>query len=399
MRISLTAAAVFLCAAGLSAQEFDNDIFRKRQTLIDSLLANKAFAESIPLIENQVQYVKATGRPDSLYLYTYDLGHAYLMAHGKNEAINKTEKFVDFVENNVANQHHLLECVSDLSWIYYEAGKDSLCYEADLRYLKICENFAGADARERSIAHYSLGYDFLTLFGNIKKGLYHFEKSLEPIIRDSLKYKIRVLDCMNALGATHYQNGTLAKSQEILKRALHFSNVLPDSVSKWLQQANILGNLALGYEQEGNLVKEKDYLYEAMRMRKQAIDSLKSGYQFDQQRHLLISNYSNLAALNLKIGDISKAEKLTRYVDQLRRQWLVPDHPDNSKTFEALGSIDYALGEYDEALSNFEKYLRDNIAKNGRFSFRTATGYQRIGKVLYEKKDYEGAIKNYSSNY
>lgn len=396
MQISITAVAICLCSALASAQDFDDAVFWNREALIDTLLAKEAFAESIPLIENQIKYVKQTGRPDSLYRYTYNLGHAYLVAHGKDAAISETEKFVDWIEENVSNQHHVLESISDLSWVYYEAGKDSLCYETDLRYLKICDNFAKANPKERSIAHYSLGYDFLTLFGNVKKGLYHFEKSLVPVLEDSMKYKTRVLDCMNAIGATHYQNGTLLKSQVMLQRALNFSKVLPDSVSKWLQQANILGNLALGYEQEGNLVKEKDYLYEAMRMRKQAIDSIKIGYQRDQQRHLLISNYSNLAALNLKIGDISKADKLTRYVDLLRREWLVPDHPDNSKTFEAFGSIDYALGDYDSALSNFEKYLQDNIAKNGRNSFRTATGYQRIGKVLYEKQDYAGAIKNYS---
>lgn len=396
MRISFTAVAICLCSAFASAQEFDDSVFWNREALIDTLLAKEAFAESIPLIENQIKYVKETGRIDSLYRYTYNLGHAYLLSHGKDAAIFETEKFVDWVEKNVSNKHYVLEALSDLSWVYYEAGKDSLCYEADLRYLQICDNFAEATPKERSIAQYSLGYDFLTLFGNIKKGLYHFEKSLEPVLEDSMKYKIRVLDCMNAIGATHYQNGTLLKSQVMLQRALNFSKVLPDSVSKWLQQANILGNLALGYEQEGNLVKEKDYLYEAMRMRKLAIDSLQNGYQRDQQRHLLISNYSNLAALNLKIGDISKADKLARYVDLLRRDWLVPDHPDNSKTLEAFGSIDYALGEYDSALSNFEKYLHDNIAKNGRNSFRTAIAYQRIGKVLYEKKDYEGAIKNYN---
>lgn len=377
-------------------QEFDSTNYADRDRLIDTLLADEKYEAVIPIFENQINYLKKVNRIDSLGQYIYDLGHAYLVAKGPSAAIVRTAKFVNWFEAHQEDKSQVLRAVSDLSWIYFEAGKDSLCYEADLRYFTICENYPGATASEKSQAHYALGFDFQVLFGNAKKAIYHFQEALNAVLKDSLKYKERVLDSMNALGAAYFRNGSMRDSRKILKRALHFSNVLPDSMAKWSQQANIYGNLALGYQDDGNLVKSKDYLYKSMAMRKQMLDSLDSGYQRDQQRRLLINNYSNLAALNLAIGDVSKAYTVTQYTAKLRKKWLVAGHTDNSKIFEALGSIQYELADYDKALDNFKKYLDYSIAANGIYSKRSATAYERIGKVLFEQKNYKGAIKNYT---
>lgn len=378
-------------------QSFDTDKYQKRDMQIDSLLALENYSESIPLIENQIAYLKKTGRIDSLQTYTYALGRAYLMVQGPQVALSRTQENVDWIAAHQTNTSLILEAISDLSWIAYEGGLDSACLETDLRYLALCEQYPGASPMEQSTAHYSLGFDYEVLFGNAKKAIYHFEKALEPIIADSMKYKGRVLDAMNALGAAYFRNGSYRESQASLFRALNFSKILPDSVDKWSQQANIYGNLALGFEDEGNLVKSKDYLYHSMSLRRQLLDSLTAGYKRDQQRRLLISNYNNLAALNLKIGDVSKAQKVIQYMSALRSKWLSANHPDNAKTLEALGSIDYALGEYDDALANFEKYLSRMIAQKGKISLHAATGYERVAKVLFEKGDYPDAIKNYTA--
>ncbi|NEN24457.1 CHAT domain-containing protein [Cryomorpha ignava] len=381
-----------------NAQEFDESLFFSQKDKIDSLLASEKYTEAIKAIEIQIIYLKYTARYDSLKLYTYDLGHAYLSVKKVNQAMRRTELLVDFIEEKVANKSVLLDAISDLSWIYIEAGEDSLCFENDKRYLSVCEVYPNASALEKSTAHYSLGFDYQMLYGNAKKAIYHFEMALNPVEKDSLNYTKRMMECLNALGAVFFRNGEYAKSQTYLYRGLAFSEFLPDTVDRFRHQANIYGNLSLGFQDEGNLVKSKDFLNHAIEIRKQLLETEPPGYQKSQQERLLISNYHNLAALYLSIGDISKSEQISKYVQKLRQKYLVADHPDHKKSLEAFGSIQFALGEYDQALANFEKYLAGDIADYGMNSYYTAIGYERVSKVLFNQGDYLGAVKNYTQS-
>ena len=379
-----------------NAQDFDESIYFSQKNQIDSLLSSEKYAEAVKAIEIQIIYLKYTSRYDSLKLYTYDLGHAYISVKQVSEAMRRTEKLVDFIEEKVTNKSLVLGAISDLSWIYIEAGQDSLCFLNDERYLSVCEAYPKASAIEKSTAHYSLGFDYQMLFGNAKKAIYHFEKALIPVETDSLNYKKRMMECLNALGAAYFRNGEYVKSQTYLYRGLAFSELLPDTVDRLRHQANIYGNLSLGFQDEGNLVKSKNFLNHAIEIRKQLLETEQPGFQKSQQERLLISNYHNLAALYLSIGDISKAEQITKYVQKLRQKYLVADHPDHKKSYEAFGSIQFALGEYDQALANFEQYLAGDIADYGINSYYTAIGYERVSKVLYNQGDYLGAVKNYT---
>lgn len=380
----------------LKGQQFDEGIFLSQKDKIDTLLAAEAFAEAIDAIEYQILYLKNTSRYDSLKLYTYDLGHAYIAVNKVNEAMLRTRSLVDYMEENGADKSNVLDALSDLSWIYLEAGKDSLCFEADMRYLSLCESLPEASPLEKSSAHFALGYDYQMLFGNAKKAIYHFEKSLQPVQKDSLNNKKRMMDCLNALGAAYFRNGEYFKSQAYLYRGLAFSELLTDTIDKLRYQANIYGNLSLGFQDEGNLVESKNFLNHSIAIRKLLLETEETGYQKSQQERLLISNYHNLAALYLSIGDISKAEQTSRYVQKLRQKYLVADHPDHKKSYEAFGSIQFALGEYDQALANYEQYLAADIATYGINSYYTAIGYERVAKVLYHQGDLPGAVNNYT---
>lgn len=391
-RILLFSFSVLMFSA--HAQNFDSEVYNSQKSRIDSLMAAENFAEAIKAFEIQVIYINYTGRYDSLKLYIYDLGHAYISANRVKDGMRRAERLVDLIEEKVEDKSVVLDAISDLSWVYIEAGEDSLCYENDKRYLAVCESYPNATPLEKSSAHYSLGYDYQVLFGNAKKALYHFENALEPVIADSILYKERVIDCMNALGAGYFRNGEYSKSESYLYRALRFSELLPDTQVRLLHQTNIYGNLSLNFQDQGNLLKSKDLLIRSIEIRKKLVESSKENYQQKQQERLLINNYHNLAALYLSLGDISKAELVSKYVQNLRKKFLVANHPDHKKSLEAFGSIQFAIGEYDQALLNFEQYLAADIAAYGLNSYYTATGYERISKVLYHKGDYLGAIKN-----
>ena len=397
--LNMVFTALICCIAHMAgAQQFDSDAYGRRENLVDTLLHYEKYEEAIPLLEYQIAYLIKNNRPDSLSRYTYKLGNAYLEARGPEEAISRTLTYVNSVEAKVSDLSRVLTAISDYSLICLKAGKDYLCYEADQRYFNLCANYPGASPLEKSNAHYALGYDFQQFLGNPKKAVYHFQEALKPLLPDSLKYKTRVLDALNALGAAHFRNGDIQLSRKTLSRALAFSELLPDSLNKWIQQGNIYGNLSLGYQNEGDLLTCKDYLYRSIAIRRKILNRLEAGYQRDQQRRHLIAHYQNLASLNLSLGDVSKAYSLTQYVKKMRAEWLAPNHPDNYKTYESLGSIAFAMGDYPAALENYTRYLDHTLAMGSKYSHQATIAYERIAKVLFEQGDYQGAIRNYTES-
>lgn len=378
------------------SQDAGNDIFIYRHVLIDSLAKKDAWEELIPVIESQLRYMNEKQAWDSAYKYVYPLGMAFLETKGADACAARTQKLISHLETHLKNKTFLMKSLSRASDVYYNAGRDSLCLEVDLLYLAVCNSYPEATVVQRAQANYALGFDYHVLFGNSAKAVHYFKNALDIVAPDSAQYEERFLYSLNALGAAHYRNGTFAEAKTYLNRGLAYIDQMPQGMDRWLSEVDFYGNLSLIYQDEGNLVRAKEDLNRVIKMRLNMLDELGPGVDRERQKRLLIISYHNLASINLEMGDVSKAYALTMYVDKLRKEWLSPNHPDHNKTYESLGSIQYATGDYDEAIANFEKYLNYNIAKNGRYSYYTALAHNRIGKVAFEQGDYSKAVDNYT---
>ncbi len=388
----------FLCSCILSisfGQTFDDKTFADRDSLINILVKQAAYEPLKKAIQEQIAYLEATGRHDSIYKYMYNAATAVAKTQGSEACLVYAKDLSEKIFATDPNITHHLITLNDLSWVYIETGYDSLCFEVDQRYLDVCLNYVQVKPMELSTAYYSLGFDY-QMIGNAKQAISHFEKALEPILHDTLAYMKRLIDCYNALGAAHYRNGDYSKARKNLNRGLKLTALITDTLELYMNQANFYGNLSLAAQDEGNLVECKEYLHKGIEIRKRAMEMVGSGYALEQQERLLIYNYHNLAALYLALGDMSRAEKLTRYTRDLRKRYLVPEHPDHKKASEAFGSIQYALGENDAALENFRNYLQFCIRDYGRYSYYTAIANQRMAKVLFELKDYNGSVVHFS---
>lgn len=378
------------------SQDAGNDIFIYRHVLIDSLAKKDAWEEMIPVIESQLKYMDEKQAWDSAYKYVYPLGMAFLETKGADACAARTQKLISHLETHLKNKTFLMKSLSRASDVYYNAGRDSLCLEVDLLYLAVCNSYPEATVVQRAQANYALGFDYHVLFGNSAKAVHYFKNALDIVAPDSAQYEERFLYSLNALGAAHYRNGTFAEAKQYLNRGLAYIDNLPENMDRWLSEVDFYGNLSLIYQDEGNLLQAKKYVNKVIQMRLNVLNEIEPGIAKERQKRLLIISYHNLASIHLEMVDVSKAYALTMYVDKLRKEWLAPDHPDNNKTFEALGSIQYSSGDYDEAMANYQKYLEYNIAKNGRHSYYTALSYNRIGKVAFEQGDYAKAIENYT---
>jgi len=381
------------CTLGIAAhaQEFDEQLFWQRDSAIERYAASGAYQDVQKHADAQIAFLQKVGRPDSVYRYAYNAARSMWKNKGTEAGVKRSEELVNWIMANDANVDHHLEALNDLTWIYDETGNGDKCIEADQRYLDICLSFDNVKPMQLSTAYYSLGYDY-QISGDGKKAAYYLSKSIEPLLVDTFRYRERLIDCYNGQGTALFRIGDFVRAKKSLNTSLKYIAMLTDSLKVSMAKANAFGNLSLISNDEGNLIESKNYLYQSLRARQSAITFAEEGFQKDQQHRFLISNYHNLAALYLELGDLARAEKLSLHVRDLRRKFLVPDHPDHNKSLEAFGSIRFAMSDYDEALKNFEEYLTFCESHFGVRSYYSAVANQRLGKLMYQMEEFDKAI-------
>ncbi|MGB6036866.1 MAG: tetratricopeptide repeat-containing protein, partial [Cryomorphaceae bacterium] len=391
MRFRLAIAILLSLNSSVFCQDFNDSIYLENQVLVDSFYAAEDYAQLEEALERQVNYLIETARYDSLHDFVYKTGRAKTQLGKTNEGIERAEYLVGLIEKEDNDSSNILFSINELSWVYYEAGIDSMCMLTDIRFLNFCNTYKNADVMERSDAHYNLGFDYQVI-GNTPKAIFHFTESLNVIEEDTTVLLTKRVDCYNAMGAAYWKYGDMIKAKKALKRSSELALLMEDTIMAKLYAANSIGNLSLAYEDEGNLAKSMELLEEAIEFRKEALPYLVETYdKYNQQKNLTF-NYHNLAALYLSIGDLERALAMTEYVYSLKSEFF----PDDDKMYvsyeESRGSIKLAAGNYQEAEVHLINSLEATVKEYGEVNYHTLNRHQRMGQLYQEWGKYEKAL-------
>lgn len=389
----LAIAAWFSISFSGYCQTFDPSVFETNQASVDSFYALEAYPELEKALDQQVNYLIETARYDSLHDFIYKVGRTKNQLGKSEEGFELTEHLLRLVETKTTDSSDILFAINELSWVYYEAGLDSMCLVTDLRYKNFCDAYSQADLQERTDAHYNLGFDYQAA-GDIPRAVYHFKEALEIIEEDSTDFLGKRIDCYNALGASYWKYGDMGKAKAALMKSGELALQMEDSVRSKIYASNAIGNLSLAYEDEGNLAKSMELLEEAIDMRKAALPFIKEAYDRDIQRKHLINNYHNLSGLYLTIGDLERALAMADYSYSLYSEFFPEDRSWEISHEEALGSVHSAAGNYAAAEKHLLKSLELTIAQYGEVNYYTLNRHQRLGEHYYSMKSYERALEH-----
>jgi len=391
MRFGLAIAILLTLNSLVFCQDFSDSVYLENQALVDSFYAAEAYPELEKALERQVNYLIETARYDSLHDFVYKTGRAKTQLGKTREGIERAEYLLNLIEKEDKDSSNVLFAINELSWVYYEAGIDSMCLETDLRFLEFCDEYANADRAERSDAHYNLGFDYQVL-GNTPKSIFHFGEALKIVEEDTTILTTKRIDCYNALGASYWKYGDMIKAKQALKRSSELSLLMEDTIMANFYAANAIGNLSLAYEDEGNLAKSMELLEEAIKLRKEALPYLVETYDKDIQQRHLIANYHNLAALYLSIGDLERALSMTDYVYALQDEYFPEDEKKYIGYEESRGSIKLAAGNYAEAERHLQNSLNATVDKYGEVNYHSLNRHKGIGQLYQEWGKYDKAL-------
>ncbi len=386
--------AMCLCALSLYGQVFDPGIYLNNDTSVARYMARENYAKALPIIEAQIEYLNASQTPDSLFRYVYRLGRSKWKLHGADAGISASESLLARVLELDTNRMHQLQAVEDMSWVYYEIGRNDDCLKTDLRYLAIARDMPHASPRVRSIAYYSVGFDYMQL-GQWSKAVEYFSQATKPLLAPDVQEPGMLVNTFNSLGAAHMRVGNFAEARKAFASGLEALEKLENQEEKLIHRSNFKGNLSLIYEYEGDIVTAKSYLYEAMTARRAWLELEHEPWRKDQQRKLLASNYHNLGALYFRLGDFGRAKQILAYEKTYKARVFEPGHPEINRTLETLGSIQVALQEYDSALVSLHQYYKACLEDYGLESYFTGTALQRLAKLYLSQNQYAEALDAY----
>lgn len=392
-RIALIALAAWIASIPAIGQSLDTVAYAKRYGQIVEAAKKGEFSTARNLYIAQLKSLRQAGKSDSLYRFCYEFPKVIYQLAGVQGALDSANNLVNEVERKDPNMRHHLLAINDLSWLYYEFGIPEEALQTDLRYLAKVNDFGGREPRDVYVANFNVAADYQNL-GNALVSIKYFEKSIEAVNHDTVLFANDLVNAYNGLGAAQFRNGEFVKGKKSLNKSLQSNLAIQDSTDRYLNEANIYGNLALIFEEEGNLVNAKANLEKSLLARRNGLARPLPNYLRLEQRNHLIRNYHNLSGLYLRIGDVNRSYKVQEFAQNLRNELLDKDHVDHLKTLESFGSIEMALGNFEKARSMFNQYLAFCLEKFGEASYYTCTAYYRIGLAEASLGNWEAASQS-----
>jgi len=378
----------FLLAIGITAfsqHEFQEE-YRVRDSLIDDAMKSEAYDFAVGLMEQQFDLIKENNLNDSLYLYCYNYGRALWKSADAEKGLKAAEQISEKVKKIDSNLIHYLQTLNDLSWLYYETGNVNMCLFVDSIYLSICLENEGISVDKLNIAHYNMGFDYLET-GKNQQALEHFQAAVDVVLNSDEEMNKILSKSYNALGAVQWHLGLLDEAETSYQASL---DLIPENADPetQLEIGNILGNIALILQDNGEIIKAKEMQEEFIRIDSRALPLCEDPYLKETALRRMSSAYINLADIYFNLGDYSKSRRLVELAIEERKKILEPDDPSLASAIEHLAFLEMQSGNYTEAELKLKDYLVYCQKYFGENSAKTSWAYKDLGILYLKKKEY-----------
>jgi len=374
-------------SSGLLGQNEYQQVYLSQDSLINKAMKNEDYKLATTLIGQQLLFIKSYNLYDSLYHYCYNYGRAVWKIKGIQEGLSEAKRISDEVKEKDSDPLHFLQTLNDLSWLYYETGNVKLCLENDSVYLAICLSIKNVPAETLSLAYYNLGFDLVEL-GNYSKALELFQHSVDVILNSNDSLTKELSKSYNALGAMQWRIGDLENAKTSYKSSLKLVKQFDDPISM-LEQGNILGNMALLSQDNGEIIKAKELQEQFLNIDQKAMPYIEDVSWKETAIRRMSSAYINLADIYFSLGEYSKARKLVELAIEERKKVVEPDDPSLASAIEHLAYLELQSGNLVVAEKELTDYLNYCQKYYGEKSAFTAWAYKEMGNLYLEKKQYK----------
>lgn len=348
---------VFVASGSLFAQGDKHELL-ERHALIDELYFAEKHAQLISAVDRQLAAAEGTVWQDSIFLYTYKYGRAHWKVNGAQAGVDAAQSVVDRLDKDKTNE--LINAMGKLSLLQYEVGQMRECTRVDSMALVIADaSPETSDLTRGSLRHY-LGFDH-SILGDYDKAAKYFMEAVVVFERVDPPPRMNLAEACNGVGSSYWHLGRNAEAEEWYLKSLDWLGD-DEAVEMVSRKASAVGNLALLWEDAGNIVKAKAYTQKNLVYNGQVIEQAIDPKVRDEAISNRANTYANLAALYFSTGEIGNARKLLELALADRNKVHEPGSIKILVLMDRFAELEMAAGNYEESEKLQQEYLDGCLA-------------------------------------
>ena len=315
-RFSLVIQLFFLFTFFLGFSQEKNTAVKKIQTLIEQ----DSLAEARTEVAKNIAFYKAEKNYDSLYSYIQFEGSFKLNNGNKNLAVKKAEKLTEEIKK-YANPHYVVEAITELGWIYDDAGKHQEAYNLLNTAIPFAQKNTKPNNTDLASLEYRQGF-YASKLGDFPLAKSHYLKALKMLIKTGQPDYVFYNQVYNALGGMMWQEAKLDSTKYYFQEAVKVLEKTDetDIMNRFYRPALVKMNLAvlwnaLGKNQEAIAISEES-IAGFQEYINRSTDEART-YKARNHQCVVIDN---MAAFYNTLGEYSRSQELIEYSFQQKKK-------------------------------------------------------------------------------
>ena len=437
---------LLITSAGFSQEEVS------RVKYIQTLIDQGSFAKAKEETHRTIAKFKDQNLTDSLYNYIQFVGSFKLNNGDKKLAITKAEALLSEIKK-AASPHYIVEAMTEMGWIYDDAGKHQDAYNLLKLAIPFAENNKQPQNTDLAGVSYRLGY-YASKMGDFPLAKSHYIKSLKLLEKTGKQDYVFYNQVYNALGGMMWQEAKLDSARFYFQEAVKVLEKTDekDIMNRYFRPALVKLNLAvlwnaLGKNREAISISEESIagfqeyisrstdearIYKAKGNQCMAIDNMATfyntlgehlrtqellEYSFEQKKKLYEENDINIIISNIIIAEAKTAvrdfegaaENADRALQLLETNsgadmyWEAAALSTRATIYDSMGDLEKAATYYEQAEKVYRKTMGNTHTKDFldnllEYSIFAAKNHQKEKalSLAYETYNFtqEGDFKN-----
>lgn len=372
-----------------------NDLNTK---IIDAFMLNNQVQKADSTLVSQLAYIRENSLNDSLPKYPYYVGKVELLKSNATNATDKAEEFLKYITTHTKNNRTYYKALLSLSSFYDEIGSNSKSLETTKLAHVIIQKVKDATPEEIGKVEYNVGATLLSL-GNISEAKAYFQKALKNFESYKLTDKGQLSDSYNAVGATMWMSSKLDSAKYYYNKAVKtIESADGDPLYNSYLGTVIKSNISLLEYTQGNLVEAVSIQNEVIKSYEKVINDYNDENTVSKAKRFQARAISNLAVFYNEQGDLKKAHDILVYAYEKKKN--IVEATDSTLGFSLIqiGQSQLSLREYDNAIVNVKEGLKQLNAISDVNHYWKAAGMHALAEAYAMKQEIELAKTYYTES-
>lgn len=344
--------AFFLALFFIQFSSFAQEKNHLNTKVIDSFMLNKHLQKADSALTVQISYFQNHKLNDSLHKYPYYVGRIELLKSNSINASNKADAFLNTIFLSTNNQRTHYKSLLSLSNFYDEIGNNAKSLELTKSAYTAILKVKDATPEEIGKVEYNVGATLLAL-GNISEAKTYFKRALKNFESYKATDKGQLSDGYNAVGATMWMSTKLDSAKYYYTKALKTIEIAEGNPLYNSYLATVIkSNLSLLEYSQGNLAEAVAIQNDVITNYEKVIQNYTDENVVSKAKRFQVRAISNLAVFYNEQGDLKKANDILIYAHDKRKKIVEANDSSLGSSWIQIGQSQMSLREYDKAIES-----------------------------------------------